>query len=114
MKSLIEFLYKDVYIMTNENKIYIGEITYYENAEDSEEGMETIGISMGGYVEAFTADMIKTITLLKLNQNEVMQVVRLRKKNTPLVNIAESLNKSVDLIKAILQGCGYEENELVN
>jgi len=61
LKSLEELIYKTVKITTTDDKVFEGEISSYTRADDSDDGLEDIGIEMDGYIECFDRAMIKSI-----------------------------------------------------
>jgi len=63
LKSLEELIYENVRITTNTGEVFEGEISSYTRADDSDDGLEEIGIDMPGYVECFDITMIKEISI---------------------------------------------------
>ena len=61
LKSLEELIYKKVRITTSANKIYTGVIDDFIHADDTDDGLESIGIDMGDYIESFDRTMIESI-----------------------------------------------------
>jgi hypothetical protein len=77
IKSLLAFLGKKVQIVTNEDKIYTGVIDDFMHEDDADDGLETIGIDMGNYIECFDRTMIKTI---EIEDNDEIPAVYLKER----------------------------------
>ena len=64
LQSLEELIYKPVRITTKSGEIYEGEFSSYTSAEDSEDGMDYIGIEYSTHIESFNQSMIESIEIL--------------------------------------------------
>ena len=63
LKSLEELIYATAKITTNSGEVFEGEISSYTRADDTDDGLETVGIDMGDHLESFDITMIKEITI---------------------------------------------------
>ena len=63
IKSLLAFLGKKIRITTCDDKIYVGEIDDFIHKDDADDGLESIGMDMGDYIESFDKTMIKSIEM---------------------------------------------------
>jgi len=110
---LEELIYKNVRIVTNYNKTFEGEISSYTRADDSDDGLEEIGIEMTTHIECFDRTMIKSIEIIEEfiinNPEEIIQVIRLYNRRTPIEKIAYEVNKPIFIIKAFLNQCEFKE-----
>jgi len=113
LKSLEELIYKNARIVTNYNKIFEGKISSYTRADDSDDGLEEIGIEMPTHVECFDRTMIKSIEIIEEaaidNPEDIIQVIRLYNRQTPIEKIASEVNKPIFTIKAFLNQCEFKE-----
>ena len=67
LRSLEELMYKTVRITLQCGKVFEGKITSYCSADDSDEGLEDIGIEYSDRVECFDRIMIKSIEEISSN-----------------------------------------------
>lgn len=102
---------KDVHDGTSlkKDKIY--------EARQSQNGMFAV-IDESGDEYAYPSDIFdvinEVIVFTDIDAREIVQVIRLHRKNIALTTIAEFIGKSVELVKDILRECGCDENELVS
>ena len=109
LQSLEELIYKTVKVTTINGKVFEGEISSYTHADDSDDGLETIGMDMGDYIEAFDITILKSIEEFELS--DLFQVVKLYNEKQPVNKIAEEVGKSIAVIKLLLSNCGFSLEE---
>ena len=63
IKSLLAFLGKKVKIIVNDGKVYTGIIDDFISEDDADDGLESIGIDIGDYIESFDKTMIESIEI---------------------------------------------------
>lgn len=112
-----DFLNKTVVVRLNTKKVFAGEVVSFSSAIQNVEefGLReaaSIDLQQDGYCELIYADEI--VTIEELRGKDIMTVVKLKREHTPLARIASLVNLSVEIIKEILLGCGYSNEELTN
>ena len=98
LDSLEHLIYKTVRIVTNEGKVFEGKVTSYSSADDSDDGMEDIGIEYPDRVECFDRTMIRSIEESVTDQVQPVSIQIYTSYRFPIVGtVLEGVGASMDL-----------------
>ena len=96
LKSLEELIYQNVKVTTTDGKTFEGVFSSYTHADDSYDGLESIGIRYPDRVESFDMSFIQTI-----------EIIEEQDKETPILNIVKERFPSRKLPQDVLQAIEF-------